>query len=48
MEVNQHGLAANMKQGKPLDLNCRDTVIWENRGGKWLIVHEHFSAPLPE
>ena len=41
-------LSANMKQGKPLELDCRDTVIWENRDGKWLIVHEHFSAPLPE
>jgi ketosteroid isomerase-like protein len=40
-------LSANMKQGKPIELDCRDTVIWENRGGKWLIVHEHVSAPLP-
>ncbi len=41
-------LVANMKEGKPLEFDARDTVIWENRGGKWLIVHEHFSAPLPE
>ncbi len=40
-------LSANMKEGKPIDFDCRDTVIWENRGGKWLIVHEHVSAPLP-
>lgn len=26
--------------------NFRWTVIWENVDGKWLIVHEHVSAPL--
>jgi ketosteroid isomerase-like protein len=26
--------------------NFRWTVIWENQDGKWLIVHEHISAPL--
>ena len=26
--------------------NFRWTVIWENEDGKWLIVHEHVSAPL--
>src|SRR6266511_2568136 len=41
-------LTANMKEGKPLEFDGRHTVIWEDRGGKWLIVHEHFSAPLPE
>ncbi len=40
-------LSAEMKEGKPLELDCRHTIIWENRGGKWLIVHEHFSTPLP-
>jgi ketosteroid isomerase-like protein len=25
----------------------RWTVIWSNEDGKWLIVHEHVSAPLP-
>ncbi len=40
-------LSAAMKEGKPLDFDGRDTVIWEKRGGRWLIVHEHFSAPLP-
>jgi hypothetical protein len=29
-----------------LDLECRHTAIWEKRGAKWLIVHEHVSAPL--
>ncbi len=41
-------VAAGMKDGKNLAFDGRHTVIWENRGGKWLIVHEHFSAPLPE
>lgn len=26
--------------------NFRWTVVFENEGGKWLIVHEHVSAPL--
>jgi hypothetical protein len=26
--------------------NFRWTVVWENQEGKWLIVHEHVSAPL--
>jgi len=26
--------------------NFRWTVIWEKENGKWLIVHEHVSAPL--
>jgi ketosteroid isomerase-like protein len=25
----------------------RYTVIWQKQDGKWLIVHEHTSAPLP-
>lgn len=24
----------------------RWTVVWENQDGKWLIVHEHVSAPI--
>jgi SnoaL-like domain len=26
--------------------NLRWTVVFENQDGKWLIVHEHVSAPL--
>ncbi len=26
--------------------NFRWTVVWERQDGKWLIVHEHVSAPL--
>ncbi|MGB8063312.1 MAG: nuclear transport factor 2 family protein [Candidatus Sulfotelmatobacter sp.] len=34
------------KAGKVEMGNFRWTVIWENQDGKWLIVHEHVSAPL--
>jgi ketosteroid isomerase-like protein len=34
------------KAGKIQMGNFRWTVIWENEDGKWLIVHEHVSAPL--
>ena len=33
--------------GPAMEVDCRHTAIWEKRGGKWLIVHEHLSAPLP-
>ena len=39
-------LSGKKKSGEAVELDGRHTVIWENRGGKWLIVHEHFSAPL--
>lgn len=34
------------KAGKVNMGNFRWTVVFENEGGKWLIVHEHVSAPL--
>lgn len=40
-------LSAKPKAGGALELECRHTAIWEKRGSKWLIVHEHISAPLP-
>ncbi len=39
--------SAKQKSGGQLEMDCRHTAIWERRGSKWLIVHEHFSAPLP-
>ena len=33
------------KGGKVEMGNFRWTVVWENQDGKWLIVHEHVSAP---
>ena len=35
------------KGGGQTEMDGRHTAIWERRGGKWLIVHEHVSAPLP-
>jgi ketosteroid isomerase-like protein len=40
-------LSATPKTGAAMELECRHTAIWEKRGSKWLIVHEHVSAPLP-
>ena len=40
-------LSAKQKSGGQLETDGRHTAIWEKRSGKWLIVHEHFSAPLP-
>jgi len=34
------------KSGKVDMGNMRWTVVWENQGGKWLIVHEHVSEPI--
>jgi len=34
--------------GSKLPVNARWTTVWEKRGTNWLIVHEHFSLPLPE
>jgi ketosteroid isomerase-like protein len=34
------------KAGKVEMGNFRWTVVFENQDGKWLIVHEHVSAPL--
>jgi len=34
------------KAGKVEMSNFRWTVIWQNEGGKWVIVHDHFSAPM--
>ena len=34
------------KAGKVEMCNFRWTVVFENEDGKWLIVHEHVSAPL--
>jgi len=40
-------LSAKPKAGGSMEVDGRHTAIWEKRGGKWLIVHEHVSAPLP-
>ena len=40
-------ISVKLKNGQNLDLDGRHTAIWEKRGTKWLIVHEHISAPIP-
>ena len=42
-----HG-TITQKDGKSMQLAGRHTAVWEKRGGNWIIVHEHVSAPLPE
>jgi ketosteroid isomerase-like protein len=37
---------ATMKSGKREMGTFRWTVVFEKQNGKWLIVHEHISAPL--
>jgi uncharacterized protein (TIGR02246 family) len=40
-------LSIAFKDGKTEEIDARHTAIWEKRGGKWLIVHEHVSVPMP-
>lgn len=57
LKVSRHGdmawtvvtfhLSATPKAGGSMEIDARHTAIWEKRGGKWVIVHEHVSAPLP-
>jgi len=56
LKITRHGsiawttvtwhLSGKKKSGEAVELDGRQTAIWENRSGKWLMVHEHFSAPL--
>ena len=39
-------LSGKKKNGQAVEMEGRHTTIWEQRGGHWLIVHEHFSTPL--
>ena len=39
-------LSAAFKTGQQMEMDGRHTTIWEKRGSKWLIVHEHLSVPL--
>jgi ketosteroid isomerase-like protein len=31
--------------GQHQDFSAQQTAVWENRDGKWVIVHEHISSP---
>jgi ketosteroid isomerase-like protein len=56
LKVTRHGLIAwttvtihlyeKAKDGKTTDVDLRSTGIWEKRGAKWVLVHEHLSAPM--
>lgn len=38
--------SVTLKSGAKIDLDGRGTDILEKSGGKWRIVHEHFSVPV--
>ena len=39
-------LMEKTKDGKTIELDLRYTGIWEKRGPRWVLVHEHLSTPL--
>jgi ketosteroid isomerase-like protein len=39
-------LSAKQKDGTAVEFDGRHTIVWEKRGGQWLIIHEHVSKPL--
>jgi len=36
---------ANLPDGTPIKTTGRETQVWKNEGGKWTIVHVHYSGP---
>jgi len=40
-------LTGRSKAGKSYNLTLRHTAVWERKGDRWLIVHEHWSIPWP-
>jgi len=40
--------AMTEKAGKVTNLDGRWTVVWQKKGGAWVIVHDHFSTPMPQ
>ena len=40
-----HDIVAQLEGGKKLKFVQRQTGIWEERNGNWVIIHEHLSAP---
>lgn len=39
-------LSAKAKDGTAVEFDGRHTAVWEKRGNRWLIIHEHVSKPL--
>ncbi len=56
LKVSRHGsvawttvpmhLSEKTKDGKVVEIEIRYTGIWERRASRWVLVHEHLSAPL--
>ncbi len=40
-----HDIVAQLEGGKELKFVQRQTGIWEERDGNWVMIHEHLSAP---
>ena len=40
-----HDIIALLENGKELKFVQRQTGIWEQRDGNWVMIHEHLSAP---
>jgi ketosteroid isomerase-like protein len=38
-------VAVTWNSGRRQDFNAQQTAVWENRDGRWVIVHEHISSP---
>ncbi|NEQ18979.1 MAG: hypothetical protein F6K28_03185 [Microcoleus sp. SIO2G3] len=38
--------SAKLRNGQAQEIEQRHTIVWQQRDGKWLIVHEHASAPV--
>ena len=38
--------SAKQKDGTPMEFDARHTIVWQKRGARWLIIHEHVSKPL--
>ena len=36
------------KDGPPMKIGARWSTVWEKRAAGWVIVHEHFSVPMPD
>lgn len=39
-------LSAKAKDGSALEFDGRHTIVWQRRGSRWLMIHEHVSKPL--
>ena len=56
LKVTRHGTIAwttvpmhfyeKTKDGNVMEADLRYTGIWEKRGSRWLLVHEHLSVPM--